>query len=515
MDRSSLPGRLIRIAIAAGLSVALSTVVVALLEQELGVPNASSLYVVAVAIVAISLGIAGAALTAVISVVVYDYVFTIPVHTLSVADPGEWLNLVLLLFVAVIVGQLAAAQRRRAETAIARDAESRALFQVARSLATRASLASSLPDVVSALTDAARADRVWIALGEDDAAERVVAQSGTHVLDRAGRGYHVLHADPGVAARWTLVRPPSLARSQRSLSATLLRVRILDSGDPAGSIWLERRQDRGTPGPQETALLVVTSDLLGQALAHDRLAEETRRSEIARQTDSVKTALLESVSHNLRTPLASIRASAGTLMDPDVHLSGADTRASAESIDRAAQRLNRLVGNLLDLSRIEGGALRAAQDVVDLDEIVMRVVREIEPRIGPRRLDLRTAQETPVLGDPVLLEEAVLNVLDNAILHTQEDAIVRVSAEPSPEPDRIVLTIEDSGPGVPDDALDRIFEKFYRSGTRPGATSGTGIGLAIVKGFVEATGGSVRARRSELGGLAIDIDLRAAPPDAT
>ncbi len=515
MDRSALPGRLVRLAIAVGLGVVLSTIVVAVLEQRLGVPNASSLYVVAVAIVAITFGIAGAALTAFISVVVYDYLFTVPVHTLTVADPGEWLNLVLLLFVAVIVGQLAAAQRRRAETAIARDEESRALFQVSRSLATRESLASALPDVVSALTRSARTDPVWIALGEDDAAERVAAQSGTRALDRAGRGYYVLHADPDAASRWTLVRPPSVGRSQGAASSTLLRVRIIDAGKPAGSIWAERRPDQATPSTQETALLLVATDLLGQALAHDRLAEETRQAEIARQADAVKTALLESVSHNLRTPLASIRASAGTLMDPDVHLSGAETRASAESIDRAAQRLNRLVGNLLDLSRIEGGALRAAQDVVDLDEIVARVVREIEPRIGARQLDLAIAQEAPVLGDPVLLEEAVLNVLDNAVVHTPRDATVRVSAGESVEPDHIRLTIEDSGSGVPDNSLDHIFEKFYRYGTSPRSTSGTGIGLAIVKGFVEATGGTVSARRSDLGGLAIDIELRAAPADAT
>ena len=511
MARSPAQRSVVAVALAVGVGVAMSTIAVVALEQWLGVPDASSVYVVAVAAVAIRFGIAGAALAAVTGVVVYDFLFTYPVHTLTVADPGEWLNLVLLLFVAVTVGQLAALQRLRAETAIARDEESRALFKVTRALATGDSLPAALPAVIEALALSARMDAIWVSLGQDEASERVVAQRGQVAIPRAGQAYFVLHPVAGEPARWTLVRPPGNRPRPDGPSSTRFRIRIVESGLAAGSIWAERQRDRDVPMASETALLLVAADLLGQALARDRLAEETRRAEIAQQSDSVKTALLESVSHNLRTPLASIRASAGTLMDPEVHLADADRRASAESIDREAQRLNRLVGNLLDLSRIEGGALRAAQEVVELDEVVSRAALEAEPRMGDRRLEIDVAPGSNVMADPVLLEEVLVNLLDNALVHTPAGSMVRASAAATPGRDAIRLTIEDSGPGVPDDSLDRIFEKFYRgaSGARTRA-GGTGIGLAVVRGFVEAMDGKVIARRGTLGGLAVDVDLRAA-----
>lgn len=506
------PLRAVGLVAAVVVGVALSTLAVAVLEQALGVPDSSSLYVVAVAAVAILFGIAGAVLTAVLGVVVYDFLFTDPVHTLTVADPGEWLNLVLLLFVAVTVGQLAALQRRRAQTAVERDEESRAMFQVTRALATRESLTAAFPAVVEALASAATMDEVWVALGPDDVQERVVAQSGAKPLPRGVRAYFILHAPPGDSARWTLVRAPGAStRRGGGASSRLYRARIMESGAALGSIWAQRDQDGEAPDSRETALVLVAADLLAQALAHERLADERRRAEIAQQSDAVKTALLESVSHNLRTPLASIRASAGTLMDPDVRLSPADARASADSIDRAAQRLNRLVGNLLDLSRIEGGALRAAREAVDLDDVMARAFAQVEPRAGNRGLEVEIAPGTAVLGDPVLLEEVAVNLLDNAVQHTPAGTSIRASASVDDTAGSARFTIEDSGPGVPDPLLERIFEKFYRTGTEgSGRASGSGIGLAVVRGFVEAMGGTVVARRSALGGLAIDVDLPAA-----
>jgi two-component system sensor histidine kinase KdpD len=195
-------------------------------------------------------------------------------------------------------------------------------------------------------------------------------------------------------------------------------------------------------------------------------------------------------------------------MDPDVALSEPEFRASAASIDREAQRLNRLVGNLLDLGRIEGGALRAAREALELDDVVARAVTQAAPRLGDRAVEVRIPTGTAVIGDPVLLEEALLNLLDNAAQHTPDGSVLRISA--ATQGDSVALTIEDSGAGVPDDQLERIFDKFFR-GLGSGRRSGSGIGLAVVRGFVEAMAGHAVARRSALGGLAVDIELPAAP----
>jgi two-component system sensor histidine kinase KdpD len=184
-----------------------------------------------------------------------------------------------------------------------------------------------------------------------------------------------------------------------------------------------------------------------------------------------------------------------------------DREESAAAIDREVEYLNRLVTNLLDLSRIEAGALRADRDVFDLDDLLGRTIERLRPRFGGRTLEVRLAAP-PVNVDPVFLDDAVTNVIENAVKYAGPAAVVRVIAAALPGEPFVRLTIDDGGPGVPDDALPRLFEKFYRVPGGPrGSRAGTGIGLAVVRGLLEATGGRCSARRGELGGLAIDIDL--------
>ena len=183
---------------------------------------------------------------------------------------------------------------------------------------------------------------------------------------------------------------------------------------------------------------------------------------------------------------------------------------SVDAIDREVEYLNRLVTNLLDLSRIEAGALRAERDVFELEDLVGRTVERLRPRLGTRTLDV-DLDAPPVNVDPVFLDDAVNNILENAVKYTGPGTAIRVVARALPETPFVRLTVEDGGPGVPDEVLGRLFEKFYRVPGGPrGSRAGTGIGLAVVQGLVEATGGRCAARRSELGGLAIDLDLPAA-----
>ena len=184
-------------------------------------------------------------------------------------------------------------------------------------------------------------------------------------------------------------------------------------------------------------------------------------------------------------------------------------RQGADAIEREVEYLDRLVTNLLDLSRIEAGALRPRREVFDLDDLLTRSLERTRGRLGARRLDVDLAA-SPVHADPVFVDEAVANVLDNAVKYTPDGSRILIAARDL-APERVRLTIEDDGPGVPDDALPRVWERFYRQPTagRRSSREGIGIGLAVARGLVEATGGRVEARRSELGGLAIDIDLPA------
>lgn len=510
VDLRSL-ARLLAIAVP---SLAAATMLVAALEAYVSVPNASSVYLVAVVATAVVAGTAGAIVASVASFLLYDFFFTVPTFTFTIRDPEEWLSVILLLFVGVVVGQLAALQRSRAEIARTREREARALFQVSRALATRESTRAALNGIAAILHAETHLKRIWITLGAEDPSERVAADTDAGPRPLIPAGYRVLRRMPGdQPAEWVRVHQPT-PKVRTGTGLVTYRVRIEAGGAPRGSIWSVH--ERGDPEPDrtETRLLAAAADQIGQALAHDSLLAEAQAAAIASESDALKSALLQSVSHDLRTPLAAIRAAAGTLR-PGAGLSPEDQQESADAIEREVEYLNRLVTNLLDLSRIEAGAIRAERDMFELDDLVERSLERLRPRLAGRTVDVQL-DAPPVLVDPIFLDEAFTNVVENALKYTEPGTGIRIVAHALPDEPLVRLTIEDGGAGVPPEALRRLFEKFYRvPGLKRGSRSGTGIGLAVVLGLIEATGGRVRARRSELGGLAIDIDLpRPAAPAA-
>ena len=500
--------RRVFLALAVGVaSLAAATVAVNLLEANLGVPNASAVYLVAVVATAIVAGTPGAVVASVASFLLYDYFFTVPYYTFTVKDPGEWLSLVVLLFVGIVVGQLAALQRSRTRDARAREREARGLFRVSFALATRESADGVLPAIARLLRDETGLDRIWIALG-DSGHERVVADTGGEQPPALPAHQHLLRRMPGEEpAQWLRIHQPTPSRGIRAGSGVeAFHVRVESGGTFLGSIWALRVGSGGVLGDTDTRLLAAAADQVGQALAHDRLAAASRAAEIARQSDELKSALLQSVSHDLRTPLATIRAAAGTLR-PGSDLSPEDQVESVEAIDREVEYLNRLVTNLLDLSRIEAGALRAERDLFELDDLVGRTLERLGPRLVGRPMEV-DLEAPPVLVDPIFLDEAVTNAVENALKYTPAGTRLRLQARMLSDRSFVRLTIEDAGPGVPGEHLPHLFEKFYRvPGAHRSSRSGVGIGLAVVRGLTEAMGGRAFARRGELGGLAIDLDL--------
>ena len=504
-------GGLVRLLLVAVPALAAATGLVWLLETRFGVANGSPVYLLAVVITALVSGTAGALLAALSGIAIYDFLFVHPVQTFAISDPAEWLNLVLLLFVGVVVGQLTALERARAVTAETREREARELFLVSRALATRSSTTEVLAEIAEVLRREAGLGSVWFALGPDEAAERVVASAGDVVPAAGASGLQwQLRRMPGdEPAIWIRIHHPQPGRQRDAASARAetetYRVRIEAGGRTHGTVWATRDRRRGVPDRSSTRLLSAAADQVGQALAQDQLAADAGAAEIARQSDALKSALLQSVSHDLRTPLATIRAAAGTLR-PESDFDDDGRRASAAAIEREVERLDRLVANLLDLGRIEAGELRADVDVFELDDLAGRTVDRLAPRLAGH--DLRVdVGPLPVLVDPVFLDEALTNLLDNALKFGGPSSTIAMQAD-EVDGDWVRLVIEDDGPGIADAAFDALFERFHR---RPAADGrlrpGTGIGLAVVRGLVEAMGGRVRARSSALGGLAVELDL--------
>lgn len=496
-------------------SLAVTTVLVSGLEERLGVPNASSVYLLAVVAVAVAAGTVAAALAAIGSFLLYNFLFTQPLYTFTVADPGEWVNLILLLVIGIVVGQLAAAQRNRAEAAELREREARALFEVSWALTTRDDTTSALASIVETLRRETGASRAWITLATDGGKGRQTADSDAASAPARPASYAVLKRMPGEEpATWVRVRDPVVgARSAPDGTHEVYRVNVEAAGRTLGALWTKRPR-ASRPSREETRMLAAAADQIGQALEQDRLRADATSAELARRSDALKTALLDSVSHDLRTPLASIRAAAGSLMDRRVRWSPEDRERSAQTIDREAERLNRLVTNLLDMSRIEAGGLRAEPEPYPVEDLVMTTLRRFSSTLQGHAIDVAIPSDLPVVEvDPTFMDQILTNLIENALRYTPASARIQISAGPNDDDSTIRLLIEDGGPGVPEEAYGHLFEKFYRVPRRgEGSRRGTGVGLAVVRGLVETMGGTVEARRSELGGLAIAMDLPRAKP---
>jgi two-component system sensor histidine kinase KdpD len=483
------------------------TLVVALLESG-GLADASAVYLLAVVAVAVLAGTWPAVATAIGAFLLYDVLFIEPRYTFTVADPQEWLNLLLLLLIGIVVGQLAGRARDRAQAAVEGEREALTMFNMSFALASRPETVSALSVIASMLRDETRAQRVWIEVGDAIPADTLP----TAERPPKSTVHTTLRRMPGdEPAEWVRVHAP--ARGKRSAAAPadmVYRVAITAGDRSFGSIWITRARTFGDPDHGETRILTVAADQIGGALERDRLQRDATTAEVSRRSDALKSALLDSVSHDLRTPLASIRAAAGTLMDAEVVWPEEQRREIAASIDREADWLNRLVTNLLDMSRIEAGELKPNLAVFDLRDLVEHAINRSMAGHERRSVTIDVPSDLPpVLVDEVYLGQVLANLLDNAAKYAGPDDPIAISTAVRGD-GTIRVTVEDGGPGVPPEALPRLFEKFYRV-PRPGEGSrrGTGIGLSVVRGLVEAMGGTVTARASDRGGLAVDLDLRA------
>ncbi|HEX7473841.1 MAG TPA: DUF4118 domain-containing protein [Candidatus Limnocylindrales bacterium] len=498
------------------LSLGAATAVVALLERVVEVPNAASVYLLAVLTAGMFGGTLPAIACAVASFFLYDFLFVEPFYTLTIADASEWLNLLVFLAVAIAIGRLAALQAERAEEAAERAREAQALFAVSRSLATTDDLPTSAAAVLGELAAAGTMDRLWLGLGPTPAEERIVADTGAATPLPVPTWHVVLQRTPDEEpAHWarTHVAVHSTGRRSRD-GSTVHRIRVTVPGEVLGSLWALRTAGRSEPDRAETRILSAAADQLGQAVRRERLVAEGLEAEISRRSETLMSALLDSVSHDLRTPLATIRAAAGSMLDEGVAWSSEERMSALRSIDTEAERMNRLVRNLLDLSRIEGGALHPELEPHDLDDLTHRVVHRIHTT-SPVELDL-PADLPPLVVDDTYFDEVLTNLLENAVRYGGSRIRIGARELAGGAAPAVEVLVEDDGPGVPEADIGHLFDKFYRV-RRPGQGSrpGMGIGLTVAQGLTRAMHGDVTAERSDLGGLAFRIRLPAIhlPPE--
>ncbi len=284
-----------------------------------------------------------------------------------------------------------------------------------------------------------------------------------------------------------------------------------------GVLELLHRPSNGSDEEQDPLLLTLANGV-AIALDQERRFEAEQEAKLARESDELKSALLSSVSHDLRTPLAGIKAASSSLLQDDIDWSEEDRRSFLLDIDSEADRLSRLVSNLLDLSRIESGALKPAPEWEDVRELILRVVRRCEPGMSGHIVETNIDDDLPMARlDTVLTEQVLANLLDNASKYSAPGTAISIEAHPRQGSDGatvVVIEVTDQGSGISMGEQSRIFDKFYRAQGTSKGTKGTGIGLAIVKGLMEAQGGRVSVKSAPGQGstftLKIPVDGRTA-----
>jgi two-component system sensor histidine kinase KdpD len=241
------------------------------------------------------------------------------------------------------------------------------------------------------------------------------------------------------------------------------------------------------------------------AIERAQLAEQARQAEVLQATEKLQTALLNSISHDLRTPLVSITGALSSLQEDDVELDEATRRSLVENAREEAERLNRLVGNLLDMTRIEAGALKVAREPCDVQDVIGTALESLDDWLRSRPLTVDVPSDLPLVPmDFVLMAQVLVNLLDNALKYSPPGTPIEVHAYM--DGSEAHIQVADRGVGIPPDDLERVFDKFYRV-QQPGQVTGTGLGLSICRGIVEAHGGRIWANNRDGGGTAVTVTL--------
>ena len=479
-------------------AVALAALALSFLgHRYLAVASLSLIFLTAVLVVAVRTRMTVAVYTAILSFVFYNFFFVPPTWSLTISSPDDVLAMGLFLLAALVCSRLATRLTQQVESLRAAHVHARALLTLGQRLTASADAAGARAVGVAALAKALRCEAALLARDVTGALQAVVAEPRSLQLQ----------AQDIAAADWCERHAAPAGRYTDTLNAAPCWLLPLGGEDqPLGVAALRFAAGDGELDPDRRSLALAMVQDIGQALARARLADELEGARVQGETERLRSALLSSVSHDLRSPLSSMIGAAGTLVDYEDRLPPGERRELLEAILGEGQRLDRYIQNLLDMTRLGHGTLKLNRDWVDVAEIVGAAVARLRKLFPALRVEIALPPDTVLLhAHPALIEQALFNILENAARFSPPEQPVTVAART--EGGRLLLDVGDRGPGIPEEERARIFDMFYSVSRGDRATQGTGLGLAICRGMIGAHGGSVEALPRAGGGTTIRIDL--------
>lgn len=507
------------------------------------IPNISLVYLIVVLSLASTRGRFSAIFASFVAFFSFDYFLVEPIYQFTIARPEEWLALCIFLCTAILTGHLASELRLRARQANLREQEVRILYELVRDVNHEEDFGHQLETAARTLV------QVFASWGVRECAIVLPDEEGGPLVQAStGQSVESLNPDEATSITWVLRKGQAIefydrAQSPASSNPSQTRFVIRSTGMPQSSRLyisllplktsqrvvgvlrlvveddprhfpreksLSAEMDRSDP---RTTFFWTFLDQIASMIEHARLHRESMQVEVLQRTDALRVALVSSISHDLHTPLTSIKAAASSLLQKDVQWDEEARQSFAQSIEREADRLNRLVENLLDMSRIEGGALRPEKDWYPIDELLRDVLDRLHSSLRQRRVSLDVPYNLPPVPlDYLMIDQVLTNLLENALRYTPAGSPLEIAVRANTS--EILVSIADRGPGIPLDDLERIFDKFYRVLDRSRDAAGSGLGLSVCRGLIEAHGGRIWVKNRSGGGALFCFTLPLHPHES-
>lgn len=498
--RVRTPTRPLSYVASAGAATA-ATLVSGLLFGRRQLADVVMIYLMGIILVSLRFGYGPSICAAILSILMLDFFFVPPYLSFSVTDFQHVVMFGVMFVVAVVVSNLTRRVRLQADSARYRERRTATLYRMSRELAATRATRNLANVAVEHVHEAFESHVALLLQGIDGRLDNVATGDHAFTLDEKEKAV--------VEWVWSHGKPAGLSTDTLPASRALY-FRLDGAQGPVGVLGVMPTDARRFGDPEQRSLLEVIANQIASALERARLAEQAQRAQVEIEAERLRSSLLSSVSHDLRTPLSVIKGAASALVESDTKLEAGARRDLAKTIEEEADRLNRLVRNLLDMTRLASGAIQITKEWQPIEGVVGAALERLEEQLRGREITTHLSSDTPLVPiDGVLVEQLFINLLENAVKYTPEGSPIEISARQ--EDSNLVLEVADRGPGIPPESAQKIFEKFYRLPRERGG-GGAGLGLAICRAIVEAHGGRIWAENREGGGASFCFTLPIAGP---
>jgi two-component system sensor histidine kinase KdpD len=459
--------------------------------------NIIMIYLLCVAVSAVFWGLGPSIMVSVLGVLTFDFFFVKPYLTFEVDDTQYIFTFIALLLVGITISYLTSRVRKQTEAAKLRERETAALYALGRDLA----ISGDLESYIKAI-----ARRIKETMGRDVTIFLPDMKNEGSLMTYSGKVNTTINKNDILMASRIFQQMKTVNRHADPYSDTEAQyLPLFTARGPIGVMVLSVSGTAGGFTVEQERLLEAYADLAAVAIEGIRLADELHNAQVYKATEKLQTALLNAISHDLRTPLVSVIGTLSSLQEEGMGLDDASKKKLIQVAREEADRLNHLITNLLDESRIEAGAIKLSRQPSEVQDLVGAALEQLGSRTNSRSIKIDVPSETPFVSvDFGLIVQTLTNILDNALKYSPADTPIEIKARQISG--ELHIEIADHGIGIPEQDLPHVFDKFYRI-KRPDNVAGTGLGLSISKGIVEAHGGHIQALNNPGGGTFIRVTL--------